>query len=231
MRRWESTQLHRIASCCAVLLATVFTVAAVTDVSTASETRTLPLAIQSMTTVSADGSGYFSDPSPVRLAPSNGGRTQVFSGTTKAIMSCEYPVSARCFSWTRVTVDAGALRATIAAADATVTNFQNLDVFQDNAGGWHAVLAIGVRSVAHPRHWTVLVHARPSTVGGPDRVPPAWSADSVLAGSFSHPKEGNYDGKYLLDGGRLYLLYVKNFVPDRIFATGSRSSRCFRPRK
>jgi len=82
------------------------------------------------------------------------------------------------------------------------------------------VLAIGVRSAAHPGHWTVLVHAHPSTVGTLGTVPPAWSADTVLAGSFSHPEEGNYDGKYLLDGGRLYLLYVKNFVPEPALRNG-----------
>ncbi len=233
MRRCGSTELNRMASCFAAPLAVFLTVAlrctagddvaradelfrlskvAVTDSSGSSGFRTLPPAIQPMTTVSADGSGYFSDPSPVRLAPSRGGRTQVFSGTTKAIMSCAYPVTGRCFSWTRVAVNSGALRATIAAAGATVTNFQNLAAFQDDAGGWHAVLAIGVRSPAHPDHWTVLVHAQPAAVGVPGTVPPAWSADSVLAGSFATPADGNYDGKHFQDGERLYLLYVKNFV-------------------
>jgi len=192
----------------------------VSDISGCRETPTYPLAIEAMTTVGADGVGYFSDPSPVRLAPSRGGRTQVFSGTTKAVMSCAYPVSARCFSWTRAVVDAGALRPEIAAAGASVTNFQNLDGFQDDAGRWHAVLAIGVRSPTHLDHWTVLVHAHATAPAAPGAAPLAWSADTVLAGSFSNPVDGYYDGKYLEDGGRLYLLYVKNFAPRPALRNG-----------
>ena len=173
------------------------------------------LAIQPMTAIGPDGAGYFSDPVPVRLAPSSGLRTQIFSGTTKAVMSCANP-AARCFSWTRVAIDAGRLGADIAAAGASVTNFQNLNIFQDDTGGWHAVLAIGVRSPSHPSHWTVLVHARPAPGGAPGAAPGptplAWSADAVLSGSFSDPAAGNYDGKYFEEGGRLYLLYVKSFA-------------------
>lgn len=181
---------------------------------------TPPLAIQPMTSIGADGTGYFVDPYPVRLAPSNGGRTLVFSGTTKAIMWCNYPLSARCFSWTPATVYAGALGAEIAAAGASFTNFQNIDIFQDDAGGWHAAVAIGVNSPTHPNHWTVLVHAHPTAAAAPGIAPVAWSADTVLSGSFSNPVDGNYDGKYFKDGGRLYLLYVKNFVPNPALRNG-----------
>ncbi len=185
----------------------------VSDMSRLSETLESKLAIQSMTNVGVDGNGYFSDPYPVRLAPSSGSRNLFFSGTTKAIMSCAYPVSARCFSWTKATIDAGTLSAEIAADGASITNFQNLNVFQDDAGGWHAVLAIGVRSPKHPDHWTVLVHAHPSKDSVTGTAPLAWSADTVLAGSFLNPVDGNYDGKYFEGSGRLYLLYVKNFMP------------------
>ena len=95
----------------------------------------------------------------------------------------------------------------------TITNFQNLNVFQGDAGEWHAVLAIGVRRGAQPDHWTVLLHAHPSVAAAPDTTPLAWSADSVLSGSSSNRVDGNYDGKYFEDGRQLYLLYVKNFVP------------------
>ncbi len=150
------------------------------------------LAIQPMTTIGADGSGYVSDPYPVHLTEPGTARIQAFSGTTKAFMACAYPISPRCFSWTPGTVDAGGLRSAIAAAGATVTNIQNLNAFQDNAGVWHAVVAIGVNSPAHPAHWTILAHAHSTTTG----VPLAWAADTVLSGSFSDPVAGNYDGKY-----------------------------------
>lgn len=167
------------------------------------------LAIQPMTTVGADGSGYFSDPYPVRLTEPGATRILAFSGTTKALMLCAYPISARCFSWTPGAVDAGSLRPAIAAAGATITNIQNLNAFEDDTGGWHAVVAIGVHSAAHPDHWTVLAHAHPTA----DGVPLAWVADTVLSGSFSNPADGNYDGKYFEDDGRLYLLYVRNLAP------------------
>ena len=225
MRRLNPAAPGRTWSRPAVLLAASLFLAAlfpeVADRSArAGETPSRPLAIQPMTTVGANGAGYFSDPYPVRLAPSGGMRTQVFSGTTKAIMSCADPMSAGCFSWTPVRVDAGALRTEIAAAGASITNFQNLDVFQDDAGGWHAVLAIGVHNAAHPRYWTVLVHAHPTTFAQPGTAPLAWSADTVLEGSFSDRVDGNYDGKYFEDGGRLYLLYVKNLAPQPALRNG-----------
>ena len=194
--------------------------AAVLDIAGFREAPARPLAIQPMTSIGAGGTGYFSDPSPVRLAPFRGGRTQVFSGTTEAVMSCAYPVSARCFSWTRANVDPGRLGAEIAAAGASVTNFQNLDLFQDDAGRWHAVLAIGVNSPAHPAYWTVLVHAHPAMDAAPGAVPLAWSADAVLSGSFANPADGNYDGKYFEDEGRLYLLHVRNFAPRPALRNG-----------
>ncbi len=181
-----------------------------------------PLAIEPMTTLGANGSGYFQDPYPVRLAPSRAGRTVVFSGTTKAIMSCNAPVSAGCFSWTPARIDQGTLGPAIAAAGAMFTNFQNLDVFQADDGGWHAVLAIGVKRPGQPPgdYWTVLVHAHPTTNGSPDAVPLSWSADTVLSGSFSERADGNYDGKYVEDNGKLYLLYVRNLVPRPALRNG-----------
>ncbi|WP_237476928.1 family 43 glycosylhydrolase [Lichenibacterium dinghuense] len=171
-----------------------------------------------MTTVGADGSGYFSDPYPVRFAAGDG--RQVFTGTTKAVLACTYPLSPGCFTSTPLTVGVGSLGAQITAAMATVTNFQNVDAFQDDAGTWHAVLAIGVKNAAHPDHWTVLVHAHAASAPAPGATPIAWAADAVLSGSFSDPAEGNYDGKYFLDGGQLYLLYVRNFAPKPALRNG-----------
>jgi len=82
------------------------------------------------------------------------------------------------------------------------------------------VLAIGVHSPSHPHHWTVLVHAHPGTGAAPGAVPLAWSADTVLSGSFSNPLDGNYDGKYFEDRGQLYLLYVSNLAPRPALRNG-----------
>jgi hypothetical protein len=94
------------------------------------------------------------------------------------------------------------------AAGVHKTNFQNIDVFQDDRGGWHAAITLGVNSPAHPKHWTLTTHAHPVGASTPTSPPSAWELDAVLSGSFSRPVEGNYDGKYFEDDGRLYLLYV-----------------------
>jgi hypothetical protein len=179
-----------------------------------------PLAIEPMTTIGAAGEGYLADPQPVRLAPSSGSTVQILSGTTAAIISCAYPIRPDCFSWTPVSVDAGALSAQIAAAGATVTNIQNIDIFQGDLGEWHAAVTIGVNTKAHPAHWTVIAHAHPTATAAPNSAPLAWSADTVLSGSFTDPVQGNYDGKYFEDEGRLYLLYVRNFVPEPALRNG-----------
>lgn len=101
-------------------------------------------------------------------------------------------------------MNAGALRDPIAAAGATITNVQNIDLFQDGSGGWHAAVTIGVHTLAHPKHWTVIAHAHPAEPATPGSPPLAWSADTLLSGSFSDPVEGNYDAKYYEDEGRLY---------------------------
>jgi hypothetical protein len=174
-----------------------------------------------MTTInSATMSGYFEDPVSVRLAQSGGSTRLIFSGTTKATMSCNYPITPRCFSWTPLTVNAGSLASQISAAGASITNFQNLHAFQADDRSWHAVLAIGVNTPAQPDHWTVLVHARPVSGDGGDVMPLAWTADTVLSGSFSQRVDGNYDGKYYQEGDQLYLLYVKNFAPKPALRNG-----------
>jgi hypothetical protein len=174
-----------------------------------------------MTTVNmTTKAGYFEDPVNVRLAPSNGNTQLIFSGTTKATMSCAFPLTVQCFNWTPLTVSAGTLAAQISAAGASITNYQNLDAFQADDGSWHAVLAIGVNSAAEPDHWTVLVHAHPVSGDGGSSMPLAWAADTVLSGSFSQRVDGNYDGKFYQDGTQLYLLYVKNFAPKPALRNG-----------
>jgi Glycosyl hydrolases family 43 len=69
------------------------------------------------------------------------------------------------------------------------------------------------RCAHHQAHWTVVAHAHPTEPAAPGSAPLAWAADTVLAGSFSNPARGNYDGKYFEDDGRLYLLYIKTVAP------------------
>lgn len=168
--------------------------------------------IEPMTTVAGDRAGYLADPQPIRRAPSVGDRVQLLSGTTQAVISCAYPIKPGCFAWTPVKVTLGSLKAQLDVAGVRKTNFQNLDIFQDDHGGWQAALTIGVQSAGHPKHWTVITHAHPVDAGTADTPPTNWEADAVLIGSFSKPVTGNYDGKYFEDDGRLYLLYVDSIV-------------------
>jgi hypothetical protein len=173
------------------------------------------LAIKPLTVVDPDGYGYMADPMPVHLAPDSDSRMQIISGTTQAIIHCSYPISAGCFKWDalKVKVDDD-IKAEIDAAGDHITNFQNIDLFQDDDGTWHAAVTVGVASKKHPGHWTLVTHAHATEPAKFGLAPLAWSVDTVLSGSFSKPVQGNYDGKYYEDNGHLYLLYVRSYEPE-----------------
>jgi hypothetical protein len=171
------------------------------------------LHIMPLTQVDGNGQGYMADPQPIRLAPMANSKVQYISGTTKALLRCEYPIRPNCFSWTPMSVNAGSLNEAITAAGAHVTNIQNTDIFQDNEGGWHAAITLGIASTSHPKHWTVIAHAHGVNAGADGMPPLIWSADKLLSGSFSEAGNGNYDGKYFEDNGHLYLLYVEGIAP------------------
>ena len=193
-----------------------------------------PLAVEPMTKIGAGEVGYFEDPYPVSLAPSRAKQGISFSGTTQAVMHCDYPLSAGCFSWTPARISAGTLSAQIAAAGDQFTNFQNLNVFQADDGRWHAVLAIGVRKPGATSRWTVLVHAHPTESASPDRVPLAWTADTLLPA-----RNGRYRKVLQTDvagvwgqAGRPevhYLLQLQqpawpNYTPGQVFGPGVASA-------
>jgi hypothetical protein len=110
-------------------------------------------------------------------------------------------------------VDVAGLQTQMAAAQVTLTNIQNVDIFQGDDGNWHAAVTVGVRSAAHPQHWTVIAHAHAERQATEDGPPAAWTADTLLVGDFRTPAAGNYDAKYYEEDGRLYLLYVRNARP------------------
>jgi hypothetical protein len=183
-----------------------------------------PIPIQPMTSIGADGSGYLADPQPIHLAPSTTGDMQLLSGTTAAVVSCAYPLKPSSCSWTPIKMRLGLLAQSISVqppghdrcqpGEVCFTNFQNIDLFQDETGHWQAAVTIGVRTARHPRHWTVIAHAHPVGTGSGGAFPRSWAADRILHGSLSDPRQGNYDAKYVEDGGRLYLLYVDTIKPE-----------------
>jgi hypothetical protein len=183
-----------------------------------------PLPIQPMTSIGADGAGYLADPQPIHLAPSTTGDAQLLSGTTPAVVSCAYPLKPSSCSWTPIKMSLGLLAQSISVpppglgrcpqGEVCFTNFQNIDLFQDDTGRWQAAVTIGVRTARHPRHWTFIAHAHPVGTGSGGAFPRSWAADTILHGSLSDPRQGNYDAKYFEDGGRLYLLYVDTIKPE-----------------
>ena len=171
------------------------------------------LPIVPLTTVGPENRGYMADPQPVRLAAQSDPHQLFISGTTRAVISGTFPLKPSSLAWTPIEVNPGALRGAIQVAGGHVTNIQNTDVFQDDHQGWHAAITIGLSSQAHPEHWTVIAHAKPVGPVSNDSVPTSWYADTLLSGSLTDAVNGNYDGKYYEEDGRLYLLYVKGTAP------------------
>ena len=112
----------------------------------ASGTLAGPLATEPMTTIGPDGSRYFSDPYAIRPVPALRRREVAFPRHHQGD-----PELRR----------ADRRRPLHGDADDQVSNFQNLDLFQDDGGAWPAMLAIGVRNPSHPGRWTVPAHAHP----------------------------------------------------------------------
>ena len=176
-----------------------------------------PLAIKPMTHIGPNAAGYMADPQPIHRAPHGlDEQGELISGTTKALLHCPGPIQPGCFSSTPITVKIDALRNDVAAAGpgAKITNLQNINIFQDDAGAWHAAVTVGIRTNAHPQHWTVVTHAHPTAATEPGRAPLTWAVDTILKGSLQDPLQGNYDAKYYEEDGKLYLLNVYNYVPQ-----------------
>ena len=155
---------------------------------------------------------YFVDPFPIRLhgavAPFP---VRLFSGTTKALLVCPASLLATCAVAGTVTLEQGSLRQQASAAGASLGVADNFNIFFDAGGGWHMVATYYVKNPSAPPSdgpWTVVVHAHPTS---PDD-PLHWSADALLAGSFSRPAPANYDGKFFEDNGTLYLIYSMNLT-------------------
>ena len=171
------------------------------------------LSIQPMTVVNpSSGTGYFSDPYPIYVAEpwTSASIPRAFSGTTKDLLLCWHGLQAGCYMEAPIAVDTGPLTGQAEQQGSVASTFQNNNIFRGHDGAWQMVTTLNLRT-AGPKssstHWTVIVHAHPSTVSY--SVPTAWVADTVLVGSLGQPAKANYDGKFFEDGGTLYLLYSR----------------------
>ena len=175
-----------------------------------------PIALEPATQVKEEEHlGYFGDPYPIHLAPwLEPFLPQYISGTTPEVLQCQRPVQPGCFSATPVTVTPSAeLQSTVTAAGIVCGDPLNRNIFQALDGSWQMAITLYV----HPKgdakaNWTVVAHAHPNE---PISLTPptTWVADTVLVGSLAKQAFANYDGKYLEDNGRLYLIYSKRLLP------------------
>ncbi|MFJ5288546.1 hypothetical protein [Streptomyces sp. NPDC088348] len=181
--------------------------------STAPNAPTADGGIQPLTDPASKDKGvYYSDPYPIHRATRyRGTGSQYFSGTTKSLLDCPTGTTARCTAGKKVRVTAGpALTQAAKRYGSRTTVVDNTNIYQLDSGAWEMAATMYVKNPAHPRAapWTVVVHAH-ARHPAPSDVPTTWVADTLLAGSFAHPEKANYDGKYVEDGGKLYLIYSR----------------------
>ena len=172
------------------------------------------IVVQPMTSVNVgSNTGYFQDPYPIHTLQlgSNPG-LPTFSGTNEQTISCAGEIKPECFTPASISLNPGPFTEQTAIAGSTINNFENLNIYQDNAGGWQmAVTAHLTKSGVTA--WNVILHARPTNASS--AIPTAWIADTLLIGSLDTSASDNYDGKYFEDSGILYLIYNKKIGADQ----------------
>jgi hypothetical protein len=170
--------------------------------------KTSPVIVQPLYT------GYFSDPYHV---PYVGNDPQTFFGTKPRYLYCPgAEISPGCAEdGGSVTVDTSALAAQAAAAGATIVDTAGLHPYLMNDNEtWIMTFTLHVTNSSGDT-WSVIAHASPSTPvqGGPP--PTAWTADTLLVGTFGNSNtDANYDGKYFQSGTQLYLIYQKELTEN-----------------
>ena len=173
--------------------------------------RTPKIAIEPMTSVATrPRSGYFSDPYPIHFAGGlSASAPPSFSGTTKAILASPGNIRAERFQESPLTVSAALWSRTPRRTDRRSVRLPTTTFSRTTSASGTWPRRSTSRTPAYPDAgtWNVIVHAHPADGSSPAAVPTDWVADTVLVGSFVHPAEANYDGKYFEDGGSLYLIY------------------------
>lgn len=185
--------------------------AAVSNMATAQ----LPAGIQPLTTVNGT-TGYFSDPLPIHRAMADGSYIPSLSGTKLKILACS-SLAAQCYTSSALSVTMNAaLTSQVNASGSTITGYENYNVYQLNAGGWH--MAVTAFITDGTNKWHIVLHASPASGSptDPSGVPLSWVDDTLILGHLTYTNAstdgGNYDGKYIEDNGNLYLIYSKLVV-------------------
>ncbi|WP_446742440.1 family 43 glycosylhydrolase [Silvibacterium acidisoli] len=174
----------------------------------------IPAGIHPLTQVDATANtGYFEDPLPIHLAQTAGSYIPSIAGTTHQVLTCT-TLASGCYSSSAITITTGAALMAQLPANTKLNGYQNNNIYQDNAGNWQMATTVTVNNpAANPNGlpWNVILHASPVSGSATSSagVPLAWSSDALLIGSFTNQENANYDGKYLEDSGKLYLIYSR----------------------
>ncbi|MFT4085354.1 MAG: hypothetical protein QM638_22465 [Nocardioides sp.] len=150
--------------------------------------------------------GHFSDPYPLQTPSSS---RLAFSGTFEETITCTGRIRPGCFKPASLHVGlTTALRARISAHGLTVLATKAHHITR-TAHGWQMVVTASVAPKGSGRsgRWNLIMHAHPRRQTA--AAPRSWVVDSLLVGSLAHRTAATYDGKYVQDGGRLYLLYSR----------------------
>jgi hypothetical protein len=185
--------------------------------------RSIPSGIQPLTDVTQNPrGGYYSDPYPIPW-PDAGSAPPAFAGSPKSILSSAGPFGPASYDAESITITlADSLAAEAAGHGATFQPgdnppnvwSENNNIAKDGNGQWQMATTLRVSRDSDPAtDWTVIVHASP--VGGTtDEVPTSWIADTLLVGSYDTSNPANYCGKYVENGGQLYLTYSDRLSPE-----------------
>ena len=172
------------------------------------------LQIEPMTKVNVmEHIGYFGDPYPIHLVPGGDGERQYFSGTTAGMLQCTGHLRPGCYTTTPLTLKfSDTLHTAVRAAGNTFRAVINHNAYQENDGSWQMAVTLYVHpNGSSTRRWTVIAHAH--SEGPPSMSPPtSWVADKILVGSLSTFAYANYDGKYVEEDGKLYLIHSKRLI-------------------
>lgn len=166
-----------------------------------------PVAIAPLTSAAASPpNGYFSDPFPIVFPRGPDSLpVQIFSGTTPTLLACLDKVPTTCLEGGHIVLDPGVIaeRADRAGTKLNAQAPENLNIGFDADGRLQMAATYSVTGGVPAATWHVIVHAHPDNA----LLPLRWTADALLVGSLSRPGGADYDGKYIVDDGRLYLVH------------------------
>jgi len=188
-----------------------------TGTSTAAVTST-QVAVQQLTDVVVNATGYFPDPLPIHLATASS-TAQYFSGSNMTLLDCPEPIQPMGCTISAIATDFSNFAQQAKTSGSTVTSVGNNNIYQDNAGNWQMATTLHLSNPNQPdTTWNVIAHASPTNTASP--VPTAWTTDAILVGSLATSAKANYDGKYFQDSGNLYLIYSMAITTTPILHDG-----------